>query len=223
MVSTMKDLKLLRRLKQFSRIADTAILSDDGYFYVIGQGDCDSVIVEGLMTKAVSSNRTIEIRQLVKGEKKSVRSAVTEFLHKEVNRISRLKQGNYLGSFSLSKDTRRQMLEIAKTSLATHVEIESDGSEGRAYCFDVASIIGNSSYRSSYLMGYSGVPLSETAGEPFNITLRVDALAAIPNESYVCVYMSWVFLSWPPTGMELGLLSEIRKYVDLLIRSLVLR
>ena len=81
---------------------------------------------------------------------------------------------------------KKELLKRAKDSQATHVAFESDGTTAKAYWFDLVSTIGYSSFRSSYLAGCRGIPLPDSSGGPFSVTVHFVAFAALPTESFVC-------------------------------------
>lgn len=168
------------KIDRFSKIADQAVLSDDDYFYLFGEGKCDSLFIDGLLNKKVKEIKVVRL-----GSKKrstSISKDAIDELRRKINRVNQLREGKRVGSFSLTRTFRDRLKKDAIASKATHIQFESDGEEPRAHVFDVIATSGRSAWRSSYVSGAIGLPLIDATGS-FSLTVRSDAFIALPSEA----------------------------------------
>lgn len=168
------------KIDRFLKIADQAVLSDDDYFYLFGEGNYDSVFIDGLLNKKVREIKVVRI-----GSKKRSfgipKDAIDE-LKRKINHVNQLREGKRIGSFSLTRAFRDQLKKDAIASKATHIQFESDGELARAHVFDIIATSGRSAWRSSYVSGAMGLPLIDATGS-FTFTVRSDAFIAFPSEA----------------------------------------
>ena len=205
--------KLTSRLKQFSKLSDTAILAEDGYFYIFGQDKCDSLFVDGLMSKAVKKQKLVQLRAASTRNVEDAEIDSIDDLMNKITRVNKIRQGAIEGSFTLSKAFRAEIGRQVKDTTSTHIQFESDGETAAAHMFDITATHGRSSWRESYVAGVTGLPLVNASGS-FSFTSRADSFLSLPNEAVtVSIYAAGIMrLVYSKDGIRVTIRDqEIRK------------
>jgi hypothetical protein len=171
---------LPERIDRFSKIATRAVLSDDSYFYLFGEGNCDSVFIDGLLNKKVREIKVVRLGE--NGRSQGISKDVLDEFRSKINRVNQLREGKRVGSFSLTKAFRDQLKKHVVESKATHIQFESDGEVAKAHVFDIIAANGRSAWRSSYVSGAIGLPLIDATGS-FTFSVRSDTFIALPSEA----------------------------------------
>jgi hypothetical protein len=206
--------KQISRLKQFSKISNSAIIADDSYYYIFGQDKCDSLFVDGLMNKPVKKMRLVQLRAASKLSAVDDASVDRiEDVRCKIDRVNKISQGAIEGSFMLTKAFWIELIKLVKDNKSTHIQFETDGDTAAAHVFDIVATHGRSSWRESYVAGVVGVPLVSSSGSCI-FTSRADAFLSLPYEAAtVSIYASGIMrLVYSKDGTRVTIRDqEIRK------------
>ncbi len=171
---------LPERIDRFSKVSTQAVLFEDSYFYLFGEGNCDSILIDGLLKKKVRDIKVVRLGSNKRSQ--GMAKYLLDQFRGKINRVNQLREGKRIGSFSLTKAFRDQLKKDAVESKATHIQFESDGEVAKAHVFDIIAANGRSAWRSSYVSGAIGLPLIDATGS-FTFSVRSDAFIALPSEA----------------------------------------
>lgn len=174
---------LERRLKKLSRISEFALLGTDGFFYVFGEPATETgcLYADGSLAKKVPEERVVLTRKNSSDDTKWVvntKDNIDYFYNKAVS-IHGIKYGEPQSSFNFSSSKWEVLNKRIEDEDASHFQIEGDGREIRAYCFDVRSTIGSSNYKPSWISGANGLYL-KAAESSFKFSVDVAAWKKLP-------------------------------------------
>ena len=171
-----------KRLKKLSPLSDKALLGSDGKFYVFGEGITGCLYAEGHMSRKVPKEKVIKIIQdsYANNEPINTRSNMLK-LRDKAAKTYQIKYDELLAEFPISETKRKTLAKRIIDEDATHFQIECDGKEIRAHCFDVRSTIGSSLLKQEELLGANGLYLK--AGKiPFKFSVDATAWSKLPKE-----------------------------------------
>jgi len=171
-----------KRLKKLSPLSDKALLGSDGKFYVFGEGITGCLYAEGHMSRKVPKEKVINIIQdsYANNEPINTRSNMLK-LRDKAAKTYQIKYDELLAEFPISETKRKTLAKRIIDEDATHFQIECDGKEIRAHCFDVRSTIGSSLLKQEELLGANGLYLK--AGKiPFKFSVDATAWSKLPKE-----------------------------------------
>lgn len=173
---------LEQRLKKLSRISEYALLGTDGFFYVFGNPETVTgcLYADGHLSKKPKQENVVITRKEPDGEKWIVNTKDNiDYLARKAITIHGIKFDEPVVSFNLSLSKWEMLNKRIKDEDASHIQIECDGKEIRAYFFDVRSTIGSSNYKPSWVTGANGLYLKSGRNE-FKISIDVAAWKKLP-------------------------------------------
>lgn len=169
-----------KRLSQFQRIADFAVVQPDGRYYVFGRGLHDAVVVLGTHHVKCRDAKFLKLNSAVK----SLNDQGRNELLSSVRRFSRLDAGDQLSTFSILSDDQRAIRDAIAETSASHVQFEFDGVTAKAYVFHVASLDGEVLWRSTFTARAVGIDLSNAGGLTSSFVMKSQTFMKLPNEPY---------------------------------------
>ena len=171
-----------KRLKKLSPLSDKALLGTDGKFYVFGEGISGCLYADGHMSRRVPKEKVVRIRNEELGSVEPVNTkANIKELFEKAAKTYQIKYEELLAEFPISETKRKTLAKRIIDEDATHFQIECDGKEIRAHCFDVRSTIGSSLLKQEELLGANGLYLK--AGKiPFKFSVDATAWSKLPKE-----------------------------------------
>lgn len=131
---------LEQRLKKLSRISEYALLGTDGFFYVFGNPETVTgcLYADGHLSKKPKQETVVITRKEPEGEKWIVNTKENvDYLTRKAITIHGIKFDEPVVSFNLPLSKWEMLNKRIKDEDASHIQIECDGKEIRAYFFDV--------------------------------------------------------------------------------------
>lgn len=173
---------LQARLKKLSSLSDKALLGTDGKFYVFGEGICECLYADGHMSRKIKKEEVVRIKydEYFLDDPVNTKANRIALIDKAA-KIYQIVDDDLLAEFSLNDVKRRALAKRIKEEDATHFQIECNGKEIRAYCFDVRSTIGSSKLRVEELLGANGLYL-KVGKRPFKFSVDATAWGKLPKE-----------------------------------------
>ena len=186
-----------KRIRKLSPLSDKALLGTDGYFYVFGEDITGCLYADGQMSKKVSKEQVLRIRRETPPslddddyydyteadlwkQNLNTKQNIKELFEKAA-RTYEIKYDELLAEFPITDVKRRALANRIIDEDATHFQIDCDGKEIRAHCFDVRSTIGSSLLKQEELLGANGLYLK--AGKiPFKFSVDATAWSKLPKE-----------------------------------------
>jgi hypothetical protein len=177
---------LQKRLKLVSRISDFALLGTDGLFYVFGDPEYATgcMYADGYLPHKVKKEQVVSTKKEPKDVKWIVNTSENiDYLLDKATQIHKIKN-NLITSFNLSETKWKTLNERIYKDDVSHFQIECNGKDIRAYCFDVRSTIGSSNYKPTWVSGANGLYV-KVGKIPFKISIDVAAWKKLPIENVV--------------------------------------
>lgn len=174
---------LERKLRKLSRISEFALLGTDGFFYVFGEPDSPTgcLYADGTLSRTPKQEQVVLTRNNPNGGVDWIVNTKhnISLLYERAVRIHAMKIGEPLSTFALPLSKWEMINKRVSDEDPSHIQIECDGKEIRAYVFDVRSTIGSSNYKESWLSGANGLYL-KAEKTPFQISIDVVAWKKLP-------------------------------------------
>ena len=171
-----------KKLKKLSSLSDKALLGSDGRFYVFGEGICECLYADGHISRKVKKEEVVRIKfdEFFLDNPVNTKANRIALIEKAANTY-KIIDDDLLAEFSFNDVKRRSLAKKIEEEDATHFQIECDGKEIRAYCFDVRSTIGSSKLRQEELLGANGLYL-KVGKRPFKFCVDATAWSKLPKE-----------------------------------------
>ena len=139
---------------------------------------------DGYLPRKVNQEQVIITKKEPKDVKWIVNTAENiDYLLGKATQIHQIKN-KLITSFSFTESKWRSLNERIMKEDASHFQIECNGEDIRAYCFDVRSTIGSSNYKPTWVSGANGLYL-KVGKIPFKFSVDVSAWKKIPVENVV--------------------------------------
>ena len=205
-----------KRVRKLSSFSDKALLGSDGYFYVFGDDICSCFYADGRMSKKVPKEKVLRIRRETPPspddddyyeyteadlwkQNLNTKQNIKELFEKAAKTYE-IKYDELLAEFPITETKRKTLAKRIIDEDATHFQIECDGKEIRAHCFDVRSTIGSSLLKQEELLGANGLYLK--AGKiPFKFSVDATAWTKLPKEGSTAKIYSNGIMCWNTTMM----------------------
>lgn len=189
-----------RRLAQFQRLSDCAVIEPGGVYHVFGQGIHDAVVVVGTHREKLKKSKVLRLDpkggRLNEAKKKSLIS--------KVERFEFLDAGELVASFSLLSQKQTELREAISAADPTHVEFIVANGIAKAFVFDVRAQDGDVLWKSAFAASSEGIELNNCLGKAVSFVMKADTFLRLPKEAYaISLYEDYAIFSASSDGTQI--------------------
>jgi hypothetical protein len=189
-----------KRLAQYQRLADYAVIGPGGVYHIFGHGIHDAVVIVGTHREKLKKVQVL----LLDAKKVRPNEAKRKSLLSDVKRFEFLDAGELIASFSLLSQKQSELREAISATDSTHIEFNIENCVAKAFVFDVRAQDGNVLWKSSFTAISQGLELNNCFGKSSSFVMKSDTFLRLPKEAYaVSLYEDYAIFSASTDGTQI--------------------